>query len=143
MVKHTKDEIKHAQDRLMELLPKANYKVSTVLRHVSRSGMMRHISLFVAVEGEVIDITYYAAVLLGDNRADDGGIKITGCGMDMGFSLVYNLSRTLWPNGFDCIGEGDGSYSTRCPSNDHANGDRNYTPHHHSDSGYLLKHHWI
>ena len=36
---------------------------------------------------------------MGDKRADDGGIKIGGCGMDMGFYLVYNLGYTLYPNG--------------------------------------------
>lgn len=32
------------------------------------------------------------------------------------------ISRVLYPQGFGCIGEG-------CPSNDHSNGDRDYTPH--------------
>jgi hypothetical protein len=42
--------------------------------------------------------------------------------MDMGFHLVYTLSYALYPQGFGCVGE-------RCPSNDHSNGDRDYTPH--------------
>ena len=42
--------------------------------------------------------------------------------MDMGFHLVYSLSYALWPDGFGCVGAG-------CPSNDHSNGDRDYTPH--------------
>lgn len=40
----------------------------------------------------------------------------------MGFHVVYGLARTLWPDGYGCIGE-------HCPSNDHSNGDRDYTPH--------------
>jgi hypothetical protein len=42
--------------------------------------------------------------------------------MDMGFALVHELSGRLYPDGFGCLGE-------RCPSNDHRNGDRDYTPH--------------
>lgn len=37
---------------------------------------------------------------------------------------------------FECIGHG-------CPSNDHCNGDRDYTPHHHNSGGYALKHRWL
>lgn len=59
-----------------------------------------------------------------------------GCGMDVGFSLVYNLGWVLFPNGFECVGE-------RCPSNDHSNGDRDYSPHHHSDGGYALRQRWL
>jgi hypothetical protein len=64
------------------------------------------------------------------------GVKIGGCGMDMGFALVYDLSRVLFQDSFDCIGEG-------CPANDHRNGDRDYTPHEHSDGGYALRHKWL
>jgi hypothetical protein len=56
-----------------------------------------------------------------------------GAGMDMGFALVYNLSRSLYPNGFDCIGES-------CPSNDHVNG---YNRSHHADGGYALQQSWL
>lgn len=65
------------------------------------------------------------------------GLTVGGCGMDMGFHLVYNLSRVLFPSGFECIGKG-------CPSNDHSNGDRNYEPHRHTgDGGYAIKHRWL
>lgn len=48
-----------------------------------------------------------------------GGIKIGGCGMDMGFELVYRLSAKLYgyasKRGYACLGE-------RCLSNEHVNG---------------------
>lgn len=59
-----------------------------------------------------------------------------GVGMDMGFALVHELSYSLWPNGFECTGQ-------RCPSSDHANGDRNYEPHHHASGGYALRQEWL
>lgn len=70
-------------------------------------------------------------------RAKDGSLKVGGCGMDMGFPVVYNLSATLFRDGFDCIGKG-------CPSNDHSNGDRNYEPHRHAHAGgYALSSRWL
>ena len=54
----------------------------------------------------------------------------------MGFAVIYELSQALFPKGFECIGE-------KCPSNDHSNGDRDYTPHHHNSGGYALKHRWM
>jgi len=47
--------------------------------------------------------------------------------MDMGFHLVSTLSYYLYPEGFGCTGKSEGR--DRCPSNDHSNGDRDYTPH--------------
>lgn len=99
-------------------------EVACVLRHVSRSGMMRHISLFIARDGALHNITQRAADAMGDTVARDGGIKMGGCGMDMGFALVYALGATLWPNG------------TREP-----HGTRNGEPD--SDGGYALRHRWI
>jgi hypothetical protein len=45
-------------------------------------------------------IGWLAARAMGDTYdRDKSGIKIGGCGMDMGFALVYNLGSTLWPKG--------------------------------------------
>ena len=74
--------------------------VYTVLRSVSSSGMTRHISLKVVdSDGDILDITYLAAQALGDKLHDKHGhntIKVSGCGMDMGFHLVYSLSSVLY-----------------------------------------------
>ena len=74
--------------------------VYTVLRSVSSSGMTRHISLKVVdSDGDILDITYLAAQALGDKVSDKHGhntIKVSGCGMDMGFHLVYSLSSVLF-----------------------------------------------
>lgn len=46
-------------------------------------------------------IGFLAARALGDNwDRDKEGIRAGGCGMDMGFNLVYNLGRVLFPEGF-------------------------------------------
>jgi hypothetical protein len=73
--------------------------VYTILRSVSSSGMSRHISLKTIHRGELIDITYLAARVMGDKVSEKLGyntIRVNGCGMDMGFHLVYGLSSVLY-----------------------------------------------
>jgi hypothetical protein len=162
MSRYTKEERAQALEKLKAMLPPGS-TVHCVLRHVSRSGMSRSISVFAFPPGENApqDVTYWASRVL-DEPVDNkhGGIRMGGCGMDMGHALVYDLSRALYPNGHGCAGQG-------CPSNDHSNEDRDYTPHScgepnadgvfpyiaggrpervmhwHSDGGYALRHRWL
>ena len=87
------------QELLKEYFNGNEPTVYTVLRSVSASGLTRHISLKVAQGGEIYDITYQVAQALGERLSDRNGyntIKVNGAGMDMGFSLVYNLSSVLF-----------------------------------------------
>ena len=89
----------YAIERLLTYYVKPGTKVYTILRHVSSSGMSRNISLVIADGEDIADITYYAAQALGDKLIESKGhrvIKQNGCGMDMGFNLVYNLSSVLF-----------------------------------------------
>lgn len=163
MTRKDKVERQEAIERLREEI-KPGDKIYTILRHRSRSGMQRSISLIqIDAQGTTREWDYLAARAMGD-RIDNvnGGIKVGGCGMDMGFHLVYNLGRTLFPEGFGCVGAGEGEEGNqrgRCRSNDHSNGDRDYTPHGHRgprydgskeslshwhrDGGYALVHAWL
>jgi len=132
-MKYPKEEVTESLEYLHEYL-KAGDKVYTILRQVSRSGMSRHISVLTK---DNYDITYLVAKVLGERRNDsDGGLVISGCGMDMGFEVVHRLGYTLFPDGFQCVGE-------KCPSADHTNGDRDYTPHLHKSGGYAFKQSWL
>lgn len=96
-----------AKTRLKKMLPRGS-KVYTVLRHRSRSGMSRTIQLigFDKKDGRQLQYGYNAAILLGwryDRDAD--GVKVSGCGMDMGFHLVYELSSALYGDGYAIKGE--------------------------------------
>jgi len=122
-MRYTNKEKSESRQVLLELL-KPGDTVYTVLKHVSRSGMMRHIQLKIARDGDICDITYHAARVLGGSIAKDGGIRVAGCGMDMGFALIYNLGAVLWPNGTP------EPHSTR-------NGEPD------NDGGYALKQRWI
>lgn len=151
---------------LRELCPPGT-TVYTVLRGVSRSGMSCNIDCYViSAGGEPRWISRLAADAAGftfNERREC--IRVGGCGMDMGFHIVYGLSHALYPDGFGCIGDASGNRSNVCPSNDHSNGDRDYTPHSvyehdkaqhakldkppsikphwHRDGGYALRHRWL
>jgi hypothetical protein len=89
----------YAKEHLLTHYLTEGAKVYTILRHVSASGMSRNISLVIAQGDEIIDITYYAAHAMGDKVSESKGhrvIRVNGCGMDMGFHLVYNLSSVLF-----------------------------------------------
>lgn len=80
-------------------------EIYCILRHVSASGMSRVIQLIqpVCKEGkpDLYSLGWNAAKALGYNyNRDKEGIRIGGCGMDMGFALVYELSQTLFGNGY-------------------------------------------
>lgn len=136
MTKKQQQERDEYRERLLTVIAPGD-TVFTVIRHRSRSGMYRALDIYVMHDGRPFRITFWTAKAIGA-RYDDRheALGISGCGMDMGFHVVYSLSRTLFPDGYDCIGE-------RCPSNDHSNGDRNREPHHHQDGGYALRHEWI
>lgn len=127
--------IKEAHAHLRKWI-KPGMTIYTTLDSCSRSGMSRTISAFIIRKGEPWDISGYAARLIGSRTGKGGGVVMGGCGMDMGFALVYSLSRSLFRDSFICIGEG-------CPSNDHSNGDRDRSKHKHSDGGYALRHRWM
>jgi len=114
--------------------------VWTQVVHVARSGMSRAIvAIIKGTDGDPWDVSYLVAKALDRPiHQTRGGVVMGGVGMDMGFALVYDLSRALYPDPWECIGA-DGSYRECCSSNDHVNaGDRANTWH--KDGGYALRH---
>lgn len=113
MARYTKEDQIRAQQILLEEV-KPGFTLHTILRHVSSSRMTRHISVVRLHEGGSRYLDWSVGAILGYRLAKCEGLVVTGCGMDMGFQVVYNLSAALFPNGFDCINE-------HCPANDHSN----------------------
>jgi hypothetical protein len=79
--------------------------VFTSLEHVSRSGMQRVIQCHVFRGGkrnpDHYVLGYNVARLCGyryDRERE--GVVIGGAGMDMGFALVYDLSRVMFDDGY-------------------------------------------
>lgn len=65
--------------------------------HVARSGMSRSIVPMLVVDGEPMIVSGRAAVVLGWPTSRAGsGVRVDGCGVDMGFHLVYTLSHLLY-----------------------------------------------
>jgi len=92
----TKEDRIEAMARLQELCP-AGTTVYCVVRSVSRSGMSRNIDCYVIQDNELIWITgYMSCVLSYTIRRNSQGLHVGGCGMDMCFAVVYELSRTLY-----------------------------------------------
>lgn len=115
MTKAQKAEMLAERDKLRARL-KPGQEIICILRHRARSGMFRVIALAVVEDGDLNLISWSAATAMGIKyHRDHEGIPVSGCGMDMGFHLVYNLGYALWSDGFDCVGN-------NCPSNDHSNG---------------------
>lgn len=125
-----KEERDEALKHLRKLL-KPGDTVHTVLRHVSSSGMSRRIDLYLLRKGEAVYLSGYASKVLGLPRhPQKEGLTVGGCGMDMGFHLVYELSHALFPKGFKV-----GRKGTRARNGDKSGYD--------SDGGYALRQTWI
>ena len=92
-------DVAYAREQLLTHYLNEGDTVYTVLRSVSSSGMSRTISLKVAKEGKILDLTYYASIVLDWPLVEVNGsraLRVGGCGMDMGFHTVYTLSRVLF-----------------------------------------------
>lgn len=148
-------EKEQALSKLREIL-RVGDTLHTILRHVSQSGMSRSISVIkVEKDGSMFNIDYLiarAGLFSFDDRHD--GLKVGGAGMDMGFHIVYSLSRAVFPDGFKCTGHDGTKRAPRCPSNDHSNyyaetrGQGNPEPNykkgkHHRDGGYAISQRWL
>lgn len=99
-----------AKAELRKLL-KPGDTVYTILRHVSSSGMFRTIDVVVIRKSEYKDarhsgyyprnISYWVGLATDTKLSKKHeGLEVGGAGMDMGFHLVYNLGRVLYPKGF-------------------------------------------
>jgi hypothetical protein len=107
MSKAEQAERQKAIDQLREWI-KPGDTVYTILDSVSRSGMSRQIRVVVPYTREDSTIDHLhpnwsVAKAIGARLAKKGdGIVMGGCGMDMGFALVYELSQTLY-GGRNCV----------------------------------------
>lgn len=148
MTKVSKTEQHEAIAKLRKML-KPGARIWCICTHVSSSGMSRNIKFVIPYrdqrqhyphkdangktdfnrpvkryESRIFDISWLMGRALGYRMENNGGLRIGGCGMDMGFNTVYNLGHKLWPKGTSK------PHGTR-------NGEAD------SDGGYTLKHEWL
>ena len=130
MTKRQKTERDEAITQLRAWI-KPGDTVYTILDSVSRSGMSRQIRVVIPMidrhddEHQAATVDFHhpnwaVGKALGLSHAKRHGrvqdaLVVSGCGMDMGFHLVYELSHALYGEGYPCLGKGT------CPSNYHVN----------------------
>jgi len=93
----TKEE---ARERLRQVLRPGD-RVYTILRHVSRSGMARDISLYTIKDNKPYFLDGLVSHALDCKISKNQGLRVHGCGMDMGFDLVYQLAYALFGDGYN------------------------------------------
>lgn len=75
-------------------------KLYLTLMSVSSTGMSRKFKCLAVVNGEIANIGYDVAKALAYRYDDDHNVIIKGCNMDMAFALTYDLSKTLYDDGY-------------------------------------------
>lgn len=114
-MKYTKEEQAESKELLLKAFEVNNTKRLYVIQHsVSTSGMTRKLSVLMPVksqiydgEMEVWDITKHVACILGWRLDKDDFLIVAGCGMNMHFHTIYELSSVLYGK------NEDGSYSQK------------------------------
>jgi len=75
--------------------------VYTVIRGVSPSGMSRSMDLFVVRNNTVQRITSRVVDAIGGSWDKKRCcLRVSGCGMDMGFAVVYDLASVMFNDGY-------------------------------------------
>lgn len=87
-----------AKTKLLEMF-KPGDTVYTCLRSVSASGMTRTFDVFKISDGEVLNVSWLIHYANKGTGGNGKPITMKGCGMDMAFALVYELSQSLFGNG--------------------------------------------
>lgn len=127
-----------AVERLRKLL-RPGMEVQCVLRSCSRSGMRRRVSLIALdpVTGPFhLDALAARALQWSRVRQYPGeGVVVDGCGMDMGFHLVYSLASVVFGDYVVPLRGADRGRLTRW-----RNGRGEWSP---KDAGYALRHRWL
>lgn len=150
-MKVSKKEHAEALAQLREWI-KPGDTVYTILRHVSSSGMSREIGIVVFKDGHPLHPNWSVSRVTGYRQGKRDGVIVGGCGMDMGFAVVYDLSYKLFPDGFGLEGERDGEKRRPATREEAAqmvaegwkfygrNGDTSGWD---TDGGYALHHRWL
>ena len=92
--------VEYSTQLLKNNFPKGS-TVYLVVRQVSRSGMYRHISVHGIEDNKVYHYSYHVAkVLKWAYKDKTNAVGVGGCGMDMGFHMVYTLASVLYGDGY-------------------------------------------
>ena len=115
---------------LIKWLRRKRPMIYTILRHVSQSGMSRRIDVYAIRDNKPLYLSGLVEELCQYKRhRRKEGLVVGGCGMDMGFAIVYNFSSQVFPNGFK-YRKGEAHRNNSAESKDR-------------DGGYALRQEWL
>ncbi len=118
------------EQELIAKLRKERPKLTTILRSVSSSGMSRQIDVYWLRGSEKVYLTALVSKIVGYSRnCKSRALKVGGCGMDMGFAVVYDFSSYIFPEGFRLQKSEQGRNNDPSPVD--------------KDGGYALKQEWL
>ena len=94
--------VDYSKEVLLNAFPKGSTSyVYLIVRQVSRSGMYRHISVHGINKNNIYVYSFHVAnVLDWTYKNKTNAVGVGGCGMDMGFHLVYTLASVLYKDGY-------------------------------------------
>ena len=108
-----KAELKNQAIETLRKMLKAGDTVYTVVTKASSNGMSRQIKAFVVRGAEISNISWEVGQAIGHKIGSCDGVVMAGCGMDMGFKLVYNLGSALGLEAVDGSGSRDPGFSLK------------------------------
>ena len=95
LTKKQKEQEREEAIKYLRKMIRPGTEVYTLIRHVSRSGMSRDISCFIVKAHSICTIDWHVQRVLDYPFSKNQGIKVGGCGMDMGYHVVNSLSYAL------------------------------------------------
>lgn len=97
--KGTQEELNKIKTELKanfeEITEREYPKVYGKVTKVSYSGMSRHIDVFIVIDNDIKCLNWEVEKLGLFNRAKDGSLKVSGCGMDMIFHTWDSLFNSV------------------------------------------------
>ena len=81
---------------IFNLMPPEKRVIYCVLRSVSASGMSRVIDFYTIENNKPQYLSGLIRMALGYRMAKNGGLVVGGCGMDMGFHVVYSVASVIY-----------------------------------------------
>lgn len=98
-MKVDKAAYEEAVELAKRLLKKGDH-VYGIVRSVAKSGTSRTNDFYVIVDNQPVYLSNTMSRILGTTQAKGGALKVAGCGMDMIFACVYELSLRLFDDGY-------------------------------------------
>lgn len=113
-------------------------RVYVIPRYLNPSGQMGVYSLYLLRESKIAEplvmLDGAVADVLGLKRATKyNGLVVRAPEYLRGQALVHALAKTLWPQGFACMG------ADRCPHPNHRRAPNTEEEAHHDDGGYAIR----